>query len=82
MARCGRPLSKRALWASRSPRCWPAGEPGECGRCPPDLVDRQFTVTAPKLLVVADVAYVWLATGVFVDTAFVIDAYAGRNVGW
>jgi hypothetical protein len=39
----------------------------------PDLVDRDFTVTAPNLLVVADFTYVRLATGVFVYTAFVID---------
>ncbi len=31
---------------------------------------------------VADFTYVRLATGVFVYTAFAIDAYAGRIVGW
>lgn len=49
---------------------------------PPDLVDRQFRVDAPNVLVVADFTYVRLATGVFVYTAFVIDAFAGRIVGW
>lgn len=49
---------------------------------PPDLVDRQFKVGAPNLLVVADFTYVRLASGVFVYTAFAIDAYAGRIVGW
>lgn len=49
---------------------------------PPDLVDRQFRVAAPSVLVVADFTYVRLATGVFVYTAFAIDAYAGRIVGW
>jgi putative transposase len=48
----------------------------------PDLVDRQFKVAAPNRLVVADFTYVRLATGAFVYTAFVIDAYAGRIVGW
>jgi putative transposase len=48
----------------------------------PDLVDRQFRVEAPNRLLVADFTYVRLATGVFVYTAFVIDAYAGRIVGW
>jgi putative transposase len=48
----------------------------------PDLVDRQFRVPAPNLLVVADFTYVPLVSGRFVYTAFVIDAYAGRIVGW
>lgn len=48
----------------------------------PDLVDRQFRVPAPNMLLVADFTYVPLATGVFVYTAFAIDAYAGRIVGW
>ncbi|MBF6303232.1 DDE-type integrase/transposase/recombinase, partial [Nocardia amamiensis] len=39
-------------------------------------------VPAPNLLVVADFTYVRLAGGGFVYTAFVIDAYAGRIVGW
>lgn len=49
---------------------------------PPDLVERQFGVPAPNLLVVADLTYVKLITGVFVYVAFVIDAYAGAIVGW
>ncbi|MFE3230337.1 IS3 family transposase [Nocardia sp. NPDC059228] len=48
----------------------------------PDLVDRQFRVPAPNLLLVADFTYVRLVTGSFVYTAFVIDAYAGRILGW
>ncbi|ORW26119.1 integrase, partial [Mycolicibacter nonchromogenicus] len=48
----------------------------------PDLVDRQFGVDAPNRLLVADFTYVRLVTGVFVYVAFVIDAYAGRILGW
>ncbi|MGV9711062.1 IS3 family transposase [Gordonia sp. NPDC003424] len=48
----------------------------------PDLVDRQFRVPAPNMLVVADFTYVPLANGTHVYTAFVIDAFAGRIVGW
>ncbi len=48
----------------------------------PDLVDRQFRVAAPNVLLVADFTYVRLASGVFVYTAFVVDAYAGRVLGW
>jgi len=49
---------------------------------PPDLVDRQFGVAAPNLLLVADFTYVRLVSGVFVYVAFVIDAYAGAIIGW
>jgi putative transposase len=48
----------------------------------PDLVNRHFTVAAPNRLLVADFTYVRLASGTFVYTAFVIDAFAGRIVGW
>ncbi|MDT7728849.1 MAG: putative transposase, partial [Actinomycetota bacterium] len=48
----------------------------------PDLVNRQFAVEAPNMLLVADFTYVPLSTGTFVYTAFVIDAFAGRIVGW
>ena len=48
----------------------------------PDLVDRRFRVHAPNRLLVADFTYVRMATGVFAYAAFVIDAYAGRIVGW
>ena len=48
----------------------------------PDLVDRQFRVEAPSLLVVADFTYVRLARRAFVYAAFAIDAFAGRIVGW
>lgn len=47
----------------------------------PDLVDRQFRVPTPNVLVVADFTYVKLVTGVFVYVAFVIDAYAGAIIG-
>ena len=48
----------------------------------PDLVDRQFKVAAPNRLLVADFTHVAMATGSFAYTAFVIDAYADRIVGW
>lgn len=48
----------------------------------PDLVDRHFKVAAPSELVVADFTYVPMAGGWFSYTAFVIDAYADRIVGW
>ncbi len=57
-------------------------EPDPAATRAPDLVDRQFRVPAPNLLLVADFTYVRSATGSFVYTAFVIDAFAGRILGW
>jgi transposase InsO family protein len=48
---------------------------------PSDLVKRQFTVTRPNRLWVSDVTYVPTRQG-YCYTAFVIDAYARRIVGW
>ena len=47
-----------------------------------DLVKRQFRVPAPNVLLVADFTYVRMSNGAFVYTAFAIDAFAGRIVGW
>jgi putative transposase len=57
-------------------------EPDPAASRAPDLVDRQFRVAEPNVLLVADFTYVRLVTGAFVYTAFVIDAYAGRILGW
>jgi putative transposase len=48
----------------------------------PDLVQRRFRAPAPNRLLVADFTYVRMTTGCFAYTAFVIDAYANRIVGW
>jgi putative transposase len=48
---------------------------------PADLVQRSFTASAPDRLWVADLTYVWTVAG-FVYTAFVIDAFSRRIVGW
>ena len=47
----------------------------------PDLVERRFTATRPNQLWVSDFTYVSTADG-FVYTAFVIDVFARRIVGW
>lgn len=49
---------------------------------PEDLVERNFRVEAPNRLLVADFTYVPMAGGVFNYTAFCIDAFAARIVGW
>jgi len=48
---------------------------------PADLVDRDFTTTAPNRLWVADFTYVATWSGT-VYVAFVIDAFSRRIVGW
>ena len=48
---------------------------------PTDLVERDFTATAPNRLWVADFTYVATWSGV-VYVAFVIDAFSRRIVGW
>jgi len=48
---------------------------------PADLVERDFTATAPNQLWVADLTYVATWQG-FVYVAFVIDVYSRRIVGW
>ena len=48
---------------------------------PADRVNRQFTATRPNQLWVADITYVATWSGL-TYTAFVVDAYARRIVGW
>ncbi len=47
----------------------------------PDLVDRNFTATAPNQLWVADITFVPTATG-FLYLAVVLDAWSRKIVGW
>ena len=48
---------------------------------PADLVERQFSAVAPNQLWVADLTYVATWSG-FAYTAFVIDVFSRRIVGW
>jgi putative transposase len=48
---------------------------------PSDLVDRQFTASAPNRLWVADLTYVKTFTG-WVYVAFIIDVFSRAIVGW
>jgi len=47
----------------------------------PDLVERDFAAGGPNRLWIADITYVWTASG-FVFLAVVIDAWSRRVVGW
>jgi putative transposase len=55
--------------------------PDENAHRPRDLVDRDFTATAPNRLWVADFTYVATWSGT-VYVAFVIDVFSRRIVGW
>ena len=55
--------------------------PAQADVVPLDRVNRDFVVSAPNRLWVADLTYVATWRG-FVYVAFVIDAYARRIVGW
>ena len=76
-------IMRRNRWrgvtrARRAPR---TTEPDPAAARAPDLVGRQWQVSAPNLLEVADFTYVPMTYG-FGYTAFVVDAYAGVIVGW
>ena len=55
--------------------------PGPLGGRPADLVERVFAATAPNRLWLADITYVWTVSG-FCYTAFIVDAFSRRIVGW
>jgi putative transposase len=62
-------------------RRWRTTIADEHAERPTDLVERDFTATAPNRLWVADFTYVATWSGV-VYVAFVIDAFSRRIVGW
>jgi len=55
--------------------------PGDVGARPADLVDRKFRADAPNQLWISDITYVATWAG-FAYTAFVIDVFSRRIVGW
>jgi putative transposase len=55
--------------------------PDEAAPRPADLLNRQFTATAPNQLWGADLTYIATWVG-FVYAAFVIDVFSRRIVGW
>jgi putative transposase len=62
-------------------KTWKTTFPDLTSPRPFDLVDRNFTVSAPNRLWVADLTYVRTWSG-FVYAAFVIDAYSRMILGW
>ncbi len=55
--------------------------PAAVGERPADLVNRMFSAAAPNRLWLADLTYVWTVRG-FCYTAFIVDAFSRRIVGW
>jgi putative transposase len=73
-----RAVGLRGISRAKGPR---TTVPGDGPDDRPDLVDRQFTATAPDQLWVADITYVRTFAG-WVYAAFVIDVFSRRVVGW
>jgi putative transposase len=67
--------------AKRRGRSWKTTRPDPEAHRRPDLVNRDFTATAPNRLWVADFCYLRCWEGV-VFFAFVVDVYSRRIVGW
>ena len=59
----------------------PATRSADADDCPDDLVDRDFQVSAPNMLWVADITYIPTSQG-WVYAALVMDAYSREIVGW
>ena len=55
--------------------------PAPLSQRPADLVERVFSAAAPNRLWLADLTYVWTVRG-FCYTAFIVDAFSRRIVGW
>jgi putative transposase len=68
----------RGITRAKGPRTT-IGSAGPDGR--PDLVERQFTATAPDQLWVADITYCRTFAG-WAYAAFVVDVFSRRVVGW
>jgi putative transposase len=83
VARCTveRLMRKLGLRGVVRGKAWKTTFPDLSAPRPFDLVDRDFTATAPNRLWVADLTYVRTWSG-FVYAAFVIDAYSRMILGW
>jgi putative transposase len=80
--RVGRLMKQRGIsGARRGGKKTRTTLPDETAPRPADLVERNFTATAPNQLWVCDLTYVWTLLG-FCYVAFVIDVFSRRIVGW
>ena len=83
VARCTveRLMAADGLAGIRRRKKKPSTRSADADQCPVDLVDRDFAVTAPNMLWVADITYIPTRVG-WVYAAFVLDAYSREIVGW
>ncbi len=79
--RVGRLMAELELEGAVRGKTWRTTIPSSAGSWPADLVDRDFSATAPNRLWVADLTYVSTWPGV-VYTAFVTDVFSRYIVGW
>lgn len=79
--RVGRLMAELELEGAVRGKTWRTTIPSSVGPRPADLVDRDFSATAPNRLWVADLTYVSTWPGV-VYTAFVTDVFSRYIVGW
>lgn len=83
VARCTveRLMRRMGLRGATRGKTWKTTYPDLTAPRPADLVDREFTVSAPNRLWVADLTYVRTWAGM-TYAAFVIDAYSRMILGW
>ena len=79
--RVARLMSALGLVGATRERSIRTTRPANIAARPADLVERTFAAAAPSRLWVADLTYVWTVAG-FCYTAFVIDVFSRRIVGW
>ncbi len=79
--RVGRLMAELELEGAVRGKTWRTTIPSSVASRPADLVDRDFSATAPNRLWVADLSYVSTWQGV-VYTAFVTDVFSRYIVGW
>jgi putative transposase len=79
--RVGRLMAELELEGAVRGKTWRTTIPSSVASRPADLVDRDFSATAPNRLWVADLTYVSTWPGV-VYTAFVTDVFSRYIVGW
>jgi len=79
--RVARLMAELELVGAVRGKTWRTTNPSCVGERPADLVERNFTATAPNRLWVADLTYVSTWPGVLY-TAFVTDVFSRYIVGW
>ena len=79
--RVGRLMAELELEGVVRGKTWRTTMPSEAGQRPADLVERNFTATAPNRLWVADLTYVNTWSGVSY-VSFVTDVFSRSIVGW